>query len=594
MMRHMKNKTGFFTIILSLAFLFAVNVYSMERKYVDGEVLIKYKETVTGTLKKKLEEKHALKTIREFKHLKIHHMKLLKGADVKELIKKLKQEKHVKYAEPNYLRKPLAIPNDPSWSQQWNMEKIGMPDAWDISRGSREVIVAVLDTGVDYNHPDLSQNMWVNRYDYPNNGIDEDGNTINGNVYTDDYHGWDFSNNNNDPNDTDGHGTHIAGIIGALANNNRGVAGINWNVRVMPLKFMESTGDVASEIKAIYYAVRMGAKIINASYGDKEYSSAEYDAVKYAGDNGVLFVAAAGNSAGDNDGPSKMYPASYDLPNIISVTASDASDNLASFSNYGATSVDLAAPGSGICSTYKSSDYKTESGTSVAAPHVSGVAALLWAERPDATFAEIKNAILQSVDVVPALSGKVSSGGRLNAYEALRRILKTIQLQEGWNFIAFPKLPSDTNVAIVLNDISSNVRIVWGYDNNTKTWLKWKPSTLCPSPSALCSVEGGKGYWVYMNASGSIDLSSWTTQSKTVSLTEGWNLIGYNGTDDTGVTTALNSINGKWTIIWNWTDGQWYAKHASSLNNITTQPLNSLYQGKAYWILMKEEANWSQ
>ena len=168
-----------------------------------------------------------------------------------------------------------------------------------------------------------------------------------------------------------------------------------------------------------------------------------------------------------------------------------------------------------------------------------------------------------------------------------------INLSAGWNFVSFPKLPSDTNVATVLNDISSNVRIVWGYDNQTEEWKKWKPSTLCSSPSALCSIEGGKGYWVYMNASGSIDLSSWTTQSTTVSLTEGWNLIGYNGTDNTAVTDALSSISGKWAIIWNWTDGQWSAKHATE--PLTTIPsINTLKQGKAYWIKTTQAVEWNQ
>ena len=172
----------------------------------------------------------------------------------------------------------------------------------------------------------------------------------------------------------------------------------------------------------------------------------------------------------------------------------------------------------------------------------------------------------------------------------------TYSLSAGWNFISFPKLPSaSTAIETVLADISPNVRIVWGYDNNTKAWLKWKPSTsTSTSASTLTSIESGNGYWIYMDQPGTINMTNWTAQSTTVSLTEGWNLIGYNGTDDTGVATALNSINGKWTIIWNWDSGTWYAKHASSLNNITTQPLNSLYQGKAYWIKMKGAATWQQ
>ncbi len=190
----------------------------------------------------------------------------------------------------------------------------------------------------------------------------------------------------------------------------------------------------------------------------------------------------------------------------------------------------------------------------------------------------------------------VSNGSKSSSYYAWpvrAGQVRLLTLNQGWNLISFPKLPSDTNVATVLNDISSNVRIVWGFDNNTKAWLKWKPSTLNPLPFALCSIESWEGYWIYMDQPGTINMTNWTAQSTTVSLSEGWNLIGYNGTDDIGVTTALNSISGKWTIIWNWDSGTWYAKHAT----VTTLPvseLTNLYQGKAYWIKMKEAANWSQ
>ncbi|MCX5810905.1 MAG: S8 family peptidase, partial [Proteobacteria bacterium] len=486
-------------------------------------------------------------------------MKLPPGANVEAFVQKLKKERHIEYAEPNYKRKPLGvIPDDPSWSQQWGMEKISMPYAWEINKGSKNVIVAVIDTGVDYNHPDLTGNIWNNTADSSINGIDDDGNTR-----IDDIRGWNFycpdntdnisCEGDNNPMDTYGHGTNVAGVIGATGNNGTGVTGVNWNVTIMPLKFMDGTGGVAAEVKAIDYAITMGAKVINASYGDDTFSIAEYEAIKHAAEHGILVVAAAGNSSINNDSSeSRNYPASYSikntigtnvfppLSNIISVAATikddpldpNKDDALASSSNYGATSVHLGAPGSSIYSTYKNGGYQSTSGTSMATPFVTGTAALLWAQRPAATYTQIKEAILQSVDTVPALADKVLTGGRLNAFKALQKINEffvEIPLQTGWNFISTPIEPIDPSMNAVLKDISPNVRIIWGYNNEQKQWLSYRgQGSGVRVQNTLTSIEAGKGYWAYMDNPATLTISGQPTtlSPQSVSLYNGWNLVG--------------------------------------------------------------------
>jgi subtilisin family serine protease len=261
----------------------------------------------------------------------------------------------------------------------------------------------------------LANNIWTNPGEIAGDGIDNDGNG-----YVDDIHGYDFVNNDADPMDDNSHGTHVAGTIAAEGNNGTGVAGVNWSAQIMPLKFLDAGGwgDTFGAIQAVEYATMMGAKLTSNSWGGGGYSQALYDAIAAAGDAGQLFVAAAGNSSSDND-TYPEYPASYDLDNIIAVAATDNNDQLAWFSNYGAASVDLGAPGVDIYSTFPGNSYGTLSGTAMATPHVSGVAALLWAQNPDMTPEQVKNRILASADPIPALEGHTVSGGRLNAFRAL-------------------------------------------------------------------------------------------------------------------------------------------------------------------------------
>ncbi len=352
------------------------------------------------------------------------------------------------YVEPNYLWYPLAvIPDDPDFEYLWGLHNEGQaflaplgigltgrpdadidaPEAWELHRDASGVIVAVIDTGVDITHPDLQGIIWVNEDEIPDNGIDDDGNG-----YIDDVYGWDFYHDDNtvfDPADGDDHGTHVAGTIAAVANNATGVAGIAWGARIMPLKFLgPDGGSTAAAIQAITYAAQNGATLSNNSWGGGGYSEALRLAIEEAG---TLFVAAAGNDALDND-IIPHYPSSYDLDNVIAVAASDWEDGLASFSNYGRQSVDLAAPGFWILSTVPGA-YDWFAGTSMATPHVAGAAALLIAAFPDmpqypgapgwSPGAEtIRDRLLDSTEHRAAFVGKMQTEGRLNLYNALAGI----------------------------------------------------------------------------------------------------------------------------------------------------------------------------
>jgi subtilisin family serine protease len=315
-------------------------------------------------------------------------------------------------------------PDDPGFSLQWGLENTGQAPfygkpgadisaktAWGATTGSSTVTIALIDTGVDYNHPDLAANIWKNSGEYLN-GADDDGNG-----YIDDIRGWNFVSKNNDPMDDNGHGTHCAGTLAAIGNNGIGTAGVGWNLKIMPLKFLDSKGNgyTSDAISAILYATQKGIPIISCSFSGPGESQALKEVID---SSSALFICAAGNSGASSD-ISPQYPAAYPSSQIISVAASTSSDTLASFSNYGTSSVDLAAPGETIYSTTRAGGYSYLSGTSMAVPYVTGTAALLKTLNPSLTTAQIKSRILGSVDIIPALSGKVATGGRLNAAKAL-------------------------------------------------------------------------------------------------------------------------------------------------------------------------------
>ena len=352
----------------------------------------------------------------------------------------------VEYAEPNFeialddsvdrnsrpaalSPNPVGAPNDPLFGDQWALNNTGQNGgkanahidalkAWAKTQGSSEVVVAVLDTGVDYSHKDLVENMWIRPASLPQY-VDNELGSI------DDIHGYDANVNAGDPMDDNGHGTHVAGIIGAEGNNGEGISGINWNVKIMPLKFLGrgGFGSVNDAIESINYAIDrkkngVNLRVINASWGSTQRSKALEDAIRAASDAGILFVAAAGNSSTDNDRRAH-YPSNYDLPNMLSVAAMDRNDLLATFSNFGAKTVHVAAPGREITSTWLGDQYREASGTSMAAPQVAGIAALILANEPKLSMAKLRDRIMKSSDPIDTLTGKVVVGGRLNAAKAL-------------------------------------------------------------------------------------------------------------------------------------------------------------------------------
>ncbi len=347
-----------------------------------------------------------------------------------ELIGKYKGDPAVEYVEPDYVIKAAAAvtPNDPLFANLWGLSQISAPLAWGTSTGSSGVVVADIDTGVDYTHPDLAANMWDNPGETAGNGIDDDGNG-----YVDDVHGINAITASGDPADDNGHGTLTAGIMAAVGDNGTGVAGVCWSAQVMALKFMSSAGSgyTSDAVTCINYMtwekVHYGVDVVaaNCSWGQAGgYDQTLHDAIAAAGNAGIVCVCAAGNNGTDND-TTPFYPAAYDCPNIITVAATDSSDSLASFSNWGPTTVDLAAPGVDILSTIPtaldSAGYESENGTSLAAPYVTGAVALMAAAYPDESMATRISEIESSVDPVDGLAGKVASGGRLDLANALYR-----------------------------------------------------------------------------------------------------------------------------------------------------------------------------
>ncbi len=333
---------------------------------------------------------------------------------------------------------------DPLLENSWGMFKIGADTAWPKAPQGAGIIVAVTDTGVDYNHKDLIHNMWRNPKEIPANGIDDDSNG-----YVDDIVGWDFAMKDNKPFDitksiweivlkggNPGHGTHVSGVIGASLNNSEGVAGVAPQVQIMALRFIteEGQGEDANAISAIDYAVKNGANIINASWGGEDDGKGTdkplREAIARAHDKGVLFVAAAGNGRGgkgfDNDSDSKpMIPSSYDIANVVSVAALDVNDKLGAFSNWGKKSVAIAAPGVKVLSTTPGDKYQdtvidigplkaTWDGTSMAAPFVSGALAVIWSQNRNLTADEVKQKLLSQVAAVSSVSDKVATGGRVD------------------------------------------------------------------------------------------------------------------------------------------------------------------------------------
>lgn len=353
------------------------------------------------------------------------------------VVKTLAQNPLVDIVEPNFIYRINKTPNDPMLGQLWGLKNIGQQDtqrkagvagmdigaeqAWDITTGSKDVIVAVIDTGLNYNHPDLKENLWVNEVEaagQPN--VDDDGNGI-----VDDIHGASFVNTqpSGNPLDDHGHGSHCSGTIGAKGDDEKGIVGVAWNVRLMGVKFLDAggSGSLENALKAIDYATKMGAKILSNSWGGGGYSETLKQAIERSHEAGTLFVAAAGNEANNND-KNPVYPASYGIPNVLAVAAIDNRGQIASFSNYGVEKVHVGAPGVNVVSSITGGSYDSWSGTSMAAPHVSGMAALLASNEPQLSGIEMKERIISTARPIAGLRNKVKSG-LANAYSMLTNTL---------------------------------------------------------------------------------------------------------------------------------------------------------------------------
>lgn len=413
--------------------------------YVDGELLLQFNEGVADDVKQKVfnrvkgipAEKILTKAMeRAGKKEGVLLVKVNKN--VLEAIEELKNTSGVAFAEPNFIYTHTATATDPFFTNGslWGMygpatspaNQYGSnaAAAWAANKtGSASVYIGIIDEGIQLTHPDLSGQVWVNSSD-PVDGIDNDGNGL-----VDDTNGWDFANNDRTIYDggtngkLDDHGTHVSGTIGAKANT-IGVVGVNWNVTLISAKFLgRNGGTTANAVKAVDYLTNLknrGVNVVasNNSWGGGGYSQALYDAISRANTAGIMFIAAAGNSGTNND-VTDSYPSNYNLPNVIAVAAIDNKGALASFSQYGATTVDIGAPGVAINSTTAYNTYSSYNGTSMATPHVTGAVALYASTKPGATVAQIRNAILSSAVPTASLSGKTVTGGRLDAFAALSR-----------------------------------------------------------------------------------------------------------------------------------------------------------------------------
>jgi subtilisin family serine protease len=478
--------------------------------YVKGELMVKFRSGTSPDKSMLTHQTLGTSVLERYSLIpNLEHIKLPDGLPVRDAVIKFMADPNVVYAEPNYVRKINSVnpvfPNDTYFGNQYGLNNSGTyaggfddadidaPEAWGISTGSHRITIAVIDTGIDYNHSDLVNNVWENTGE--TSCVDEIDND--GNGYVDDCRGWDFVTcdefeldesflltcktpkaEDNDPLDDHGHGTHVSGIAGASGNNGEGVSGVMWNVKMMALKAFSflGFGTDADIVNAINYAAANGARVINASFGGLEFSAAVYDSINAAHMQGVLFVASAGNGSddgvGDNNDLMPAYPASYNLPNIIAVAATDQRDDRVPFSNFGPLSVDVAAPGVYIFNTVPNwwSQFfgfgilEFFQGTSMSSPHVAGLAGLLFdyydgIQNTAFNHMQVRETILRGVDVLPQLQGWISTGGRINAYMSLSSLITPSDLTAKANDVKTATVnnptPVDPSITLTWSDNAS-------------------------------------------------------------------------------------------------------------------------------------------
>lgn len=432
-------------VIFSLFQFFSVLAFSEATVFTVGErapseIIVKYKNggkivgssAAISTTRSFIRYSIGAKSINKISKLGVDHIKISSSQNLDKTIDEINSLPDIEYAEPNYLFKAIAVDEDVESkipyleSNLWGLLSIEADEAWKITTGG-EAIVAVIDSGIDYEHENLVNNIWVNETEDRNgdgvctdsdfDGIDQDNNG-----YVDDCNGWNFVSNNNDPYDDLNHGTHVAGIIGGDGSHE--IFGVSRVIKLMAVKFIDSDGygKTSDAINGIIYAVKNGAKILNNSWGGNNYSKSLKAAIEYANSKNSLFLAAAGNSADSND-RLPHYPSNYGVVNVVSVSSINQFDDLSYFSNYGNDSVDVAAPGEYIYSTVAGNGYSVYSGTSMATPFVSGIAALVLAVKPNLNVYDLKRVVLESTEHESSLSGRVLTSGRVNAANALNLAL---------------------------------------------------------------------------------------------------------------------------------------------------------------------------
>ncbi|MCL1046605.1 MULTISPECIES: S8 family serine peptidase [Shewanella] len=526
-------------IAIAIASTMALNVAPAIAKnkveYKKDQILVVYKDNVT-----KFERLSAQRLVNgtltdknldgiddKFQHLlsgRLAKLELKSGSDLDAAIKMISKHPAVKYAEPNYTYRALGMPDDPSFVDMWGLHNTGQSGgtsgadidavaAWDITTGSSNVVIGVIDTGVDYNHPDLVANMWVNPGEIAGNGIDDDGNGV-----IDDIHGYNPTTGTGDPMDGNGHGTHVAGTIGATGNNGVGVVGVNWDVTMIGCKFLSDggTGSTEDAIACIDYFTNLkvnhgvDVKATNNSWGGGGFSQALKDSIESAGDQGILFVAAAGNDAIDND-VNPHYPSSYDSDVVLSIASTDRNDAMSDFSQWGLTSVDMGAPGTSILSTFPNDSYGTISGTSMATPHVAGAAALVWSVAPDIGAVEMKQLLMDSGEVNAGLTGLTVAGTRLNVANAL----DAADPDPSFNLSASPSSQSVEAGSAVSYDFS--VGSIAGWDDQVSLTVSASPALDGVSLSTATAMAGDN----FTLDVATLDDAAWGNYVLTVSADDG-------------------------------------------------------------------------
>jgi len=561
--------------------------------YAEGEIVVRYRTDIPAVMLASAQLSADVQAIDSIEPLNLELVSVEPGKET-EVIAELSSNPLVAYVGPNYVARIAGEPNDPAWWRQWNLTQIDAPAAWDLSTGTN-LVIAVVDTGVDLSHPDLSAKL---------------------------VQGYDFANGDSDPQDDHGHGTHVAGIAAAASNNGIGVAGVSWGARIMPLKVLDARGDGTyfNIIQAIQYAADHGARVINLSLGGSQSDPNMLAAINYARERGSLVVAATGNQSG-----SLLYPAAYD--ETFAVAATTDRQTRPSYSNFG-PATDIAAPGgtqsAGIYGLAPGGGYATQFGTSMATPHVSGLAALLWGLSPNLTAEQL-------VDIIQETAAKVGTDpydgsgwnnqlghGEINAEAALRQVAGSpgptptptntrppvwtptptlsptpemhsleIDLEEGWNLVSFNVQPADERIEMLTGALRPSLELILSFRCDLGG-LSYYPD-LPAGVSTLQTMQAGRGYWVKMR-----EARVWRVTGERMDagaplgLCRGWNLAGYLPVREHPVPSALSSLGDAMEIALGYENGlgtSYYADLPAYFNTLQT-----MEPGGGYWIYVSRPA----